>query len=116
MVACTQDTSMPVCESDGGAAVVLLVVAVDGERRRRRLYGCCGRRDGIDLRARHVGMWYTDGSRVMLRAAAKATCAWRHTHDTRTPWSEDGCRGLLQHTRPVSRTSQADDPGLLRTY
>lgn len=50
----------------------------------------------------------------MLRVAAKTTCAWRHTHDTRTAWSEDGCRGLLQHTRPVSRTSQV--PSTIQGY
>ena len=91
VVACTQDTSMPVCRSDyGAAAVVVLVVIVDGERL-RRLYSCW-RPSRWDECSRHVGMWYTDGSRVMLRVAAKPTCArWERqtlTH-TRTPWSED---------------------------
>ena len=39
VVACTQDTSMPVCEWYGGAAVVVLVVAVVDERL-LRLYRC----------------------------------------------------------------------------
>jgi hypothetical protein len=39
VVACTQDTSMPVCEWYGGAAVVVLMVAVVDERL-LRLYRC----------------------------------------------------------------------------
>ena len=106
VVACTQDASMPVCESDGGAAAAVLVVAVVGERL-RRLYRCWRALRWVPW-SRHVGMWYTDGSRVShatgsskgyLHMAAHS----RHTH---TPWSGDGCRGLLLHTRPVSRMSQ----------
>lgn len=51
MVACTQDASMPVCESDGGAAAAVLVV-VDCE------HSCWASR-WVEC-GRHVGMWYTD--------------------------------------------------------
>ena len=92
VLACTQDTSMPVCRSDcGAAAAVLVVEIVVGGERLRRLYSCWWQ-SRWDECFRHVGMWYTDGSRVMLRVAAKATFArWERqtlTH-TRTPWSED---------------------------
>lgn len=87
VVSCTEDTSMPVCESDGGAAagvllVVVVVVVVGVERLRPRLYSSCWASRWVE-RSRHVGMWYTIRSRVMLRVAAKATWAWwqrRRTH------------------------------------
>jgi hypothetical protein len=64
LVACIQDTSMPVCESLGGAVV--------GGGRLRRLYSSGS---WCFLDARHVGMWYRVGSRVMLRAARATACA-----------------------------------------
>lgn len=86
VVSCTEDTSMPVCESDGDAAIgvvlVVVVVVVGVEGLRRRLHNSCWASRWVE-RSRHVGMWYTVGSRVMLRVAAKATLAWwqqRRTH------------------------------------
>jgi len=74
VVACTRDTSMPVCGSEGGAVVVVIVVVVVDCERLRRVYSCW--RSRWVGKSRHVGMRYTDGSRVMLREAAKATtCA-----------------------------------------
>ena len=93
VVAGTQDTSMPVCRLDGGAAaaVVVVPVVVVGGDGLRRLHSCWWPSRWYEC-SRHVGMWYTDGPRVMLRIAAKPTCArWERpslTH-TRTPWSED---------------------------
>lgn len=52
VMACTQDTSMPVCVSDGGAAAAVLVVV--GVERQRRLHSCWASR-WVES-GRHVGM------------------------------------------------------------